>query len=105
MMCCTRFSERVQMEAAHSPRNFSPAREILRILLALGSLCLAFPTVCAAQTWNLAWSDEFDGVANSPINSSNWQYDTGILNVNNEVRSEEHTSELQSPMYLVCRLL
>src|SRR5437879_9692777 len=23
----------------------------------------------------------------------------------NEVRSEEHTSELQSPMYLVCRLL
>src|SRR5437763_13189951 len=24
---------------------------------------------------------------------------------NNEFRSEEHTSELQSPMYLVCRLL
>src|SRR5437762_7189986 len=24
---------------------------------------------------------------------------------NNRVRSEEHTSELQSPMYLVCRLL
>src|SRR5437763_9824449 len=23
----------------------------------------------------------------------------------NDVRSEEHTSELQSPMYLVCRLL
>ena len=73
------------MEAAHSLRNFLPAREILRILLALGSLWLAFPTVCAAQTWNLAWSDEFDGVANSPIDSSNWQYDTGILNVNNEV--------------------
>src|SRR5437762_5019779 len=28
------------------------------------------------------------------------------LNVNDdELRSEEHTSELQSPMYLVCRLL
>src|SRR5437763_6212782 len=25
--------------------------------------------------------------------------------VNDEYRSEEHTSELQSPMYLVCRLL
>src|SRR5437762_8386977 len=27
------------------------------------------------------------------------------LDENPEVRSEEHTSELQSPMYLVCRLL
>src|SRR5436189_6485466 len=25
--------------------------------------------------------------------------------VNSQIRSEEHTSELQSPMYLVCRLL
>src|ERR1017187_10702659 len=28
-----------------------------------------------------------------------------ILEFNAESRSEEHTSELQSPMYLVCRLL
>src|SRR5437764_6077479 len=28
-----------------------------------------------------------------------------IVNTATEVRSEEHTSELQSPMYLVCRLL
>src|SRR5437879_11660645 len=27
------------------------------------------------------------------------------LDLVNDVRSEEHTSELQSPMYLVCRLL
>jgi beta-glucanase (GH16 family) len=39
----------------------------------------------SAQTWNLTWSDEFNGAANSPINPQNWQYDTGILNVNNEV--------------------
>jgi beta-glucanase (GH16 family) len=39
----------------------------------------------SAQTWNLSWSDEFNGAANSPINPANWQYDTGILNVNNEV--------------------
>jgi beta-glucanase (GH16 family) len=44
-----------------------------------------FSAVSAAQTWTLAWSDEFDGAANSPIDSGNWQYDTGILNVNNEV--------------------
>src|SRR5437764_3840374 len=31
---------------------------------------------------------------------------TGIYAlIQNQVRSEEHTSELQSPMYLVCRLL
>src|SRR5437762_10540647 len=29
----------------------------------------------------------------------------GAMLHNCEVRSEEHTSELQSPMYLVCRLL
>src|SRR5437764_11800104 len=30
---------------------------------------------------------------------------TSGQSVENRVRSEEHTSELQSPMYLVCRLL
>ena len=29
----------------------------------------------------------------------------GLVHLNGETRSEEHTSELQSPMYLVCRLL
>jgi beta-glucanase (GH16 family) len=29
----------------------------------------------SAQTWNLTWSDEFNGTANSPINPQNWQYD------------------------------
>ena len=42
-------------------------------------------TGASAQSWNLTWSDEFNGPANSPINPQNWQYDTGILNVNNEV--------------------
>ena len=40
----------------------------------------------AAQTWGSPmWSDEFNGAANGPINSANWTYDTGILNVNNEL--------------------
>jgi beta-glucanase (GH16 family) len=73
------------METAHFPRRFSPARKILRTLMSVGMLWLVLPAICTAQTWTLAWSDEFDGAANSPINSKNWQYDTGILNVNNEV--------------------
>jgi beta-glucanase (GH16 family) len=39
----------------------------------------------SAQSWNLTWSDEFNGAANSLINPKNWQYDTAILNVNDEV--------------------
>src|SRR5437763_8771371 len=34
-----------------------------------------------------------------------WSAPPVIVNVAGLVRSEEHTSELQSPMYLVCRLL
>src|SRR5437762_6749189 len=37
-----------------------------------------------------------------PRSSLKYSTDSPILNVE---RSEEHTSELQSPMYLVCRLL
>ena len=39
----------------------------------------------AAQSWTLSWSDEFSGAANSPIDNAKWQFETGILNVNNEV--------------------
>lgn len=49
------------------------------------SISIALASSAAAQTWTLAWSDEFNGAANSAINAKNWQYDTGILNVNNEV--------------------
>jgi beta-glucanase (GH16 family) len=73
------------MNAVHSPRRFLCARTSFCVLLALGLFLLAFPTVGAAQTWgNPVWSDEFNGPANSPINPANWQYDTGILNVNDE---------------------
>src|SRR5437762_12763982 len=35
-----------------------------------------------------------------------WHFpDVAARLIEEEVRSEEHTSELQSPMYLVCRLL
>jgi beta-glucanase (GH16 family) len=31
----------------------------------------------SAQTWRLAWSDEFTGSANSPLNRAQWRYDIG----------------------------
>src|SRR5437762_13175757 len=46
-----------------------------------------------------------------PISAGNQATSPGVtVTVNNDttppaIRSEEHTSELQSPMYLVCRLL
>ena len=57
----------------------------MRALSALCVLLPAFGNTSAAQTWNLSWSDEFNGPLNTPINPANWTYDTGILNVNNEV--------------------
>jgi beta-glucanase (GH16 family) len=53
--------------------------------MVLGLVLLTFTAAGSAQTWNLAWNDEFNGAPNSPISPTNWQYDTGILNVNNEV--------------------
>lgn len=40
----------------------------------------------AAQSWGApVWSDEFTGPLGTPINSTKWGFETGILNVNHEV--------------------
>ena len=31
----------------------------------------------SAQPWRLVWSDEFNGTANSRLNSADWLYDIG----------------------------
>jgi beta-glucanase (GH16 family) len=54
-------------------------------LLALSILALASAPGAWGQNWTQVWSDEFTGVLGTPINQSNWTYDTGILQVNNEV--------------------
>ncbi len=55
-------------------------------LFTLVLFCMVPPSIAAAQTWGSpVWSDEFNGVSNSAIDPTKWQYDTGILNVNNEV--------------------
>jgi len=58
------------------------SQSLLRALCVLAIACLAIQGIAQAQTWNLAWSDEFDGTA---IDTSKWAFDHGNLNVNNEI--------------------
>lgn len=48
------------------------------------TLCLLFVIVVAApvcaQTWNLVWSDEFNGAANAPLDATKWTFETGNNN-------------------------
>src|ERR1700756_5165988 len=41
------------------------------------SFSLNHPTTAKAATWTQIWSDEFNGAANTGVNTSNWLYDTG----------------------------
>ena len=54
-------------------------------LLAICGLGLLLASSTAAQTWNQVWSDEFNGAAGTAIDTAKWKFETGILNVNNEV--------------------
>src|ERR1035437_10391247 len=68
-----------------------------------------------AQPWRMSADDYLDSPARLPLVGSEvapaWDADLGAamrhrgLAVHEEARSEEHTSELQSRQYLVCRLL
>ena len=49
-------------------------------------ILLSCTTPIQAQTWGPpVWADEFNGTANSAIDPAKWTYDTGNLNVNNEL--------------------
>jgi len=57
-----------------------------RCALGLLGLCVLIAMPAMGQNWGSpVWSDEFTGPLGTPINSSNWTYDTGILSVNDEV--------------------
>jgi beta-glucanase (GH16 family) len=74
------------MDITPSISRFLSRRLSLASSLALVLLSAVFPSRSAAQTWgNPVWFDEFNGAANSAIDPTKWQYDTKILNVNNEV--------------------
>jgi len=53
------------------------------VLLALGML----PARAQAQSWTLAWSDEFDGPAGSYPSSTNWTFAQGNPGVNGELET------------------
>lgn len=54
------------------------------LLVGLAFLFVSYPAV--AQTWgNPVWADEFTGPLGTPIDTTKWYFETGILNVNNEV--------------------
>lgn len=57
-------------------------RDLLRFLL-----LFLFPAIpLSAQNWgDPVWADEFDGAPGTPIDATKWTFETGILNVNNEV--------------------
>jgi len=56
------------------------------------ALILLLVVRCEAQTWNLAWSDEFNG---SSLDTSSWTFDTGGTGWgNNEL--EYYTNRLQN---------
>jgi len=65
-------------------------RSWVRMIAILGALMLAISVVSksaqaqcgttpptGAVTWTTNWCDEFNSVANTPISSTNWTYDTG----------------------------
>jgi beta-glucanase (GH16 family) len=61
-------------------------RSALILSVLLGVLSLLAPRQTGAQNWGTpVWSDEFTGPLGTPIDATKWNYDTGILNVNNEV--------------------
>jgi beta-glucanase (GH16 family) len=62
------------------------SKVVSRSVVLLLSVCFLFGVPALAQNWgNPTWSDEFTGPLGTPIDSTKWTYDTGILNVNNEV--------------------
>src|SRR5436189_4987556 len=63
----------------------------------------ALPEACREESWNPCTGSE--KLHRCFILSLCWNRFTDERQASGNARSEEHTSELQSPMYLVCRLL
>jgi beta-glucanase (GH16 family) len=58
------------------------SQSLFQALCILVIACLVAPSSVRAQSWNLTWSDEFDGAT---IDTTKWTFDHGSLGVNNEV--------------------
>jgi beta-glucanase (GH16 family) len=62
-------------------------------VIGLISLCLNLSPAHAAQTWNIVWSDEFNGTA---INSNTWTFESGNNNGWGNGELEYYTSRTQN---------
>jgi len=60
---------------------------------AFGAACGTTP-MTGAISWTTQWCDEFNGALNSPIDSTNWTFDTGSSGFGN--------SELAIPPRTLC---
>jgi len=71
--------------ARHRHTRPSPHAMALAALVTIGALALSLvPNLGvaprqakAAASWNLIWSDEFNGAAGTGVNTANWLYDSG----------------------------
>jgi beta-glucanase (GH16 family) len=62
------------------------SRTALRTALCVVSLWLPLSFPAFAQDWGQpVWSDEFNGPQGTPIDPTKWDYNIGIMHVNNEV--------------------
>jgi len=60
----------------------SNKKVVIRIVISLilsivGLSSIQQPQTATAQSFSLVWSDEFNGAANTGVNTANWMYDTG----------------------------
>jgi hypothetical protein len=67
-------------EAPFLPRKLKELKHVkkaVQLWLLAFATSLLFIGASNAQTWNVVWSDEFNGAAGSAPSSANWTYDTG----------------------------
>src|SRR5262245_4067318 len=59
-------------------------RNAIRLAAAVAAGVLALPAGAGAQTWNLVWSDEANGAANTLPDSTKWVYDNPTAGSSNQ---------------------
>jgi hypothetical protein len=74
----TRSQPQRQRSALVTRKLYTAALALAVAVLVLGiSFSLDHTPTARAATWTQIWGDEFNGAANTGVNTSNWLYDTG----------------------------
>ncbi len=74
-------------EFQSEPRTAMEPRSWVSFMYLLAMLLLSLPLaqMASAQSWNLVWSDEFNGPAGSAPNGADWSFTLGKNNANGEL--------------------